>query len=228
MIHLVFAESSLEIVPVKLQRHASVRSHARKRGKHPSKILLDNSWHYAAMRGIRDEIKRGRPDIVHFSLLAAASTPLYSVGMVQIYIHTINDLVITVGRNVNVPKSYHRFVGVFEKLLDSGEEVKTETDHGGAQTLLKVQGGGFADLIKGLKPSKVIGLSVEGVPASPPDVARQLKGDACLVIGGFQKGHFADSTKASIDQMYSVNKSPLESHVVTSRVLYEYEKTVFM
>jgi len=77
MISLILAESSLELVPSELQHHPSVIAHARKLGKHPSEILLDNSWHFAAMKGIENEMKRGRPDLVHFSILEATTIPLY-------------------------------------------------------------------------------------------------------------------------------------------------------
>jgi rRNA small subunit pseudouridine methyltransferase Nep1 len=43
MFSLILAESSLELVPQELKNHPSVISHARKLGKVPSKILLDNS-----------------------------------------------------------------------------------------------------------------------------------------------------------------------------------------
>ena len=57
MISIILAESSLELVPRELKHHPSVISHARKLGKNPSEILLDNSWHFAAMKGIENEIK---------------------------------------------------------------------------------------------------------------------------------------------------------------------------
>ena len=71
MISLIISESALELVPFELENHPSVVSHAKKLGKYTSDILLDNSWHFAAMKGIKNEIKRGRPDIVHFSILEA-------------------------------------------------------------------------------------------------------------------------------------------------------------
>ncbi len=117
MISLILAESSLELVPKELKSHASVISHAQKLGKKPSEILLDNSWHFAAMKRIKDEIKRGRPDLVHFCILEATTIPLYKKNKIKIYIHTIDDKVIYVGENVNIPKSYHRFEGLIEKLF---------------------------------------------------------------------------------------------------------------
>ena len=78
MISLILSESALELVPYELEEHPSVISHANKLGKHPSEILLDNSWHFGAMKGIKNEIKRGRPDLVHFSILEATTCLLYT------------------------------------------------------------------------------------------------------------------------------------------------------
>ena len=59
-------------------------------------------------------------------------------------------------------------------------------------------------------------------------MVKNLNEDSCLVIGGFQKGHFTNETKKKCDEIFSIDNLALESHIVTSRVLYEYEKTIFM
>jgi len=87
MISLILSESALELVPSELEDHPSVVSHARKLGKSSSEILLDNSWHFAAMKGITNEIKRGRPDLVHFSILEATTIPLYLQNKLNIFVH---------------------------------------------------------------------------------------------------------------------------------------------
>ena len=69
------------------------------------------------MKGIQDENKRGRPDIVHFSMLEACSIPLYFEKKLTIYIHTLNDKVIKVGDDIHLPKSFHRFAGLIEKTV---------------------------------------------------------------------------------------------------------------
>ena len=106
MLSLILAESSLELVPFSIQSHPSIMSHAAKLGKPPSKILLDNSWHFAGMKGIENEIKRGRPDLVHFSILEATSIPLYYENKFKFFVHTTNDKVISFAENVHIPKSY--------------------------------------------------------------------------------------------------------------------------
>ncbi|NIP62571.1 MAG: ribosome biogenesis protein [Nitrosopumilaceae archaeon] len=222
MLSLIIAESSLELVPKKLWNHKSVLSHAKKLGKRPSEILLDNSWHYAAMKDMPNELKRGRPDIVHFNLLEACSIPLYFENRLKVFVHTLDDKVISIGNNIRLPKSYHRFVGLIEKLYEE-KIVKSE-----GNILLELQDLSFSQLIKEIKPKKVIGLSSKGTPTSFEAVAKNLREDYSLVVGGFQRGGFTKTTLDKFDSLYSVMEDPLESHIVTSRILYEYEKAIFM
>ena len=44
-----------------------------------------------------------------------------------------------------------------------------------------------------------------------------------FVIGGFQSGHFSQSTRERFDMTYSIAKERLEAHVVLSRLVYECE-----
>ncbi len=222
MISLILAESSLELVPKELKSHPSVISHAQKLGKKPSEILLDNSWHFAAMKGIKDEIKRGRPDLVHFCILEATTIPLYKKNKIKIYIHTLDDKVIYFGDNVNIPKSYHRFEGLIEKLF------LEKTIESNENVLLEIKGKSFSDLIDEIKPSKVVGLSSKGQKHSFENTVLEMPENCCLVVGGFQKGHFSDMVQSKINQLISIQDSSFEAHVVVARMLYEYEKTIFM
>ncbi|ABK78378.1 conserved hypothetical protein [Cenarchaeum symbiosum A] len=217
---LVIAESALELVPQSLARHPSVRASARREGKRPREILLDNSWHYAAMKGLEDEVRRGRPDLVHFALLEATSVPLYTEGMLAVYVHTAGNRVIRVGGGVRLPRSYHRFAGLMEKLLLEGSIMA------GENMLLKVEKLDLKGLIQKIDAERTIGLSTAGSPSTCEGVASRMDGDTCLVVGGFQKGHFSESARALFGESYTVGGRPLESHVVLARILYEYEKTV--
>jgi len=222
MISLVLAESALELVPLELQDHSSVLSHAQKLGKNPSEILLDNSWHFAAMKGINNEIKRGRPDLVHFSILEATTIPLYLQNKIKIYIHTVDDKVIYIGENVHIPKSYHRFEGLIEKLFLE-KTIRFDTS-----ILLEIKEKSLSELIDEIKPSKIIGFSTKGELSSFEKISSEILDNTCLIIGGFQKGHFSESTKNKINHLFSVDNLSYEAHVVIARMLYEYEKTVFM
>ncbi len=222
MLSLVIAESALELVPIELQRHNSVIASAKRFNKKPSEILLDISWHFAAMKGIKNEIKRGRPDLVHFSLLEACSIPLYFQDKMNVYVHTIDDKVIFIGQNVRLPKSYHRFMGLVEKLYAT-KEIKENNN-----TLLRLKDMNFGDLIKKINPEQTIALSSKGIKSSYQKLAEEIKNNTCLVIGGFSKGQFADKNQEYFDKTISVDNNPLEAHIIISRILYEYEKRIIM
>src|SRR4051812_38012604 len=111
MISLVIAEAAIESVPTQLIDHPSVKNHAQRQGRPPTEILLDRSYHHSAMihSNLKSGWKRGRPDIVHFALMEALSTPLFIEGRLNVYLHTINDKLISIGENLRIPKSYFRF-----------------------------------------------------------------------------------------------------------------------
>ena len=221
MLSLVIAESAIELVPKTIQNHSSIISHAKKLEKNPSDILLDNSWHFAAMKGIENEFKRGRPDIVHLCLLEACTIPLYLENKIKVFLHTLDDKVIFIGDKVRIPKSYHRFAGLIEKLF------KEKIVESNGEKLLELKEMNFSELLDHIKPKKVIGFSVEGKLESYQSTASKLDDDSCIVIGGFQKGHFSEFVRKKIDKLFSVDKKSLEAHVVVGRILYEYEKTIF-
>ena len=222
MISLILSESALELVPSELQNHPSVISHARKLGKLPSEILLDNSWHFAAMKEMNEEMKRGRPDLVHFSILEVTTIPLYSQNKIKLFIHTIDDRVIYFGKNVHIPKSYHRFEGLIEKLYQEKKIIANN------DVLLEIKEKTFSELLDEINPSKVIGFSTKGKVKSYEKIAAEISDDTCIVFGGFQKGHFSDLIENKISDLYSIGDESFEGHVVVARILYEYEKTIFM
>jgi len=222
LLSLVIAESALELVPVELQRHNSVIASARRFNKKPSEVLLDISWHFAAMKGIKNEIKRGRPDLVHFSLLEACSIPLYFENKLNIFVHTIDDKVISLGQNVRLPKSYHRFIGLVEKLYATGRIEENNN------ILLEIKEMNFENLIKKINPKQTIALSSKGIKSSYQKIAEEMDDDTCLVVGGFSKGQFSDKNKDYFNKIVLVDKNPLEAHIIISRVLYEYEKRIIM
>jgi len=207
-------------VPREIAGHAAVRNHARRIGLKPAEILLDRSYHHAAMEKLQDSNKRGRPDIVHFALMEALGTPLFINGMLRVYVHTINDRLIAIADNLRVPKSYFRFEGLMVGLFRDGV---VKSDEGAV--LLEISDGTLADLLDAIKPSKVIGLSTTGVQGTAEKaVAENISDDCAFVIGGFPRGHFSENTMKLLNLTYSISDIGLEAHVVIARVIYECEK----
>jgi len=183
--------------------------------------LLDRSYHHAAMKRLPDNWKRGRPDIVHFALMEALSTPLFLKGVLKVFVHTTNDKVISIADNLRVPKSYFRFERLMSNLLND-KVVKS----GEGTVLLELKDSAFSDLIKDIGADKVIGLSKIGVKSNAQNVVEIAKCvDNCVfVIGGFPKGHFSNNLASHLGPTYSISEFALEAHVVIARILYEYEK----
>ncbi|MBT3591462.1 MAG: ribosome biogenesis protein [Candidatus Nitrosopelagicus sp.] len=222
MLYIILAESSLELIPKKIHNHPSVTSYSKKFKKNSSNTLLDNSWHFGAMKGLDNEIKRGRPDIIHLTLLSLCTTPVFYKNKIKIFIHTVNDEVISINNNTRLPKSYHRFQGLMEKLFLT-KKIESEDE-----ILMEMKNSSLPQLISKIKPTQIIGLTTQGQKTSLDKLVEQIEENSCIILGGFQKGHFNNETDKIIDKSFSINDSSLEAHLVASRLAYEYEKTIFI
>jgi rRNA small subunit pseudouridine methyltransferase Nep1 len=221
LLSLIIAEAALETVPKQIAKHPSVVKLAARKDKGAEKILLDRSYHHNAMLKLENAGRRGRPDLVHFALLEATSTPLYRKNLLNVYVHTVANKVIFLGENVRLPKSYFRFEGLMEELFTNG---KVSSD---SNMLMELRDMKFQDLIGKLKARQVIGLSRTGVRSSAEEVAKMIDSDTALVVGGFPRGHFSNTVSGGINYTYSMSELTLEAHIVIARILYEYEKMLF-
>jgi rRNA small subunit pseudouridine methyltransferase Nep1 len=87
----------------------------------------------------------------------------------------------------------------------------------------------FSRLLKEyIEPDITIGLSIEGNFNNFESISNELYRykNPCIVIGGFAKGHFSKDIESCLEKKYSISNFSLEAHVVTSRILYEYEKKI--
>ncbi len=218
LLSLIIAEAALETVPKKITKHQSVVKYAARRGKPAEETLLDRSYHHSAMLKLENAERRGRPDLVHFALLEATSTPLYRKNLLKVYVHTVADKVIFLGEYVRLPKSYFRFEGLMEELF---ENKKVSSDN---NLLMELRDMKFQDLIGTLRGGKVIALSRMGARSSAEKVAKMIDNNTAIVVGGFPRGHFSNTVSAKVNYTYSINELALEAHLVIARILYECEK----
>jgi len=221
MLHLTFVESALERVPPSLWNHPSVVKKARQVGKHPSKILLDRTYHHRAMLKLTNAAKRGRPDILHFSLLAAFGAPLNKECLLKTYVHTVDDHLIHFNPVVRLPKNYNRFVGLIEQLYEQGKiPVK-------GPTLLELEQGGFQKLIEDIQPSYVIAFSRGGRPKLLQEVLDYHKEENLMVmVGAFPHKHFSKGLLEFADDVISIDIESLEAWIVASRIIFSYERAL--
>ena len=222
MLTLVLAESALETVPESLWSHSSVQRHAKLRRKPPRFVLLDRSYHHRAMKKLEHNEKRGRPDIVHFVLLEALGSPLNKEGLLQVYVHTFNDYVITVNPETRLPRNYDRFVSLIEQLFEY-ERVPPQQRQ---TALLTLEHKTLTQLIGEVKPSYVLAFSRIGKPRMLEEAISKLSNEKrpLLIVGGFPHGHFSEATLKLVNETVCIDPDMLETWTVTSRAIYEYER----
>ncbi|UCG01052.1 MAG: hypothetical protein JSW11_15720 [Candidatus Heimdallarchaeota archaeon] len=118
MITIILFESALELIPESLRKHPLIRKKWQKNLKKKNRgLLLDGAIHRSLVDSLDDKEKRGRPDIIHHSLLNVVYSPLFKQGKIQVFIHTRNDLCIKIPSQWRVPVNYNRFCGLFSQLL---------------------------------------------------------------------------------------------------------------
>ncbi len=222
MLTLILAEAALETIPQTLWNRSSVRSHSKKQRKSPQQILLDRSLHHSAMKKLENSQKRGRPDITHIVLLQALGSPLNKEGLLQIYVHTCNNFVITVNPITRLPRNYNQFIGLIEQLFKQGKVPSV------GETLLTLEQKTLKKLLKDVKADYVLAFSREGTPKTLEEAiySLQIKRNIAVVIGGFPYGHFSQTTLCEVSETVCVDSEMLEAGVLTSRIIYDYERAL--
>jgi rRNA small subunit pseudouridine methyltransferase Nep1 len=222
LLTLILAESAIETIPEYLWSHSAVRRHSKKQRKPPKQLLLDRSLHHSAMRQLNDNLKRGRPDITHFALLEALGSPLNKERLLQTYVHTNKDYIITVNPNTRLPKNYNRFIGLMEQLF---QQQKVPLD---GKTLLKLEPKTLQQLLAEAKADYVLAFSRKGKPKTMHEAISGLhsKHRPVLIIGGFPSGHLSKTSINLADEVVCVDSEMLEAWTIVSRAIYEYERVV--
>ena len=177
----VFVESSIETIPEEISGHPVIRRDAERRRKSWETLLLDDSLHHQAMKDLEKREKRGRPDIVHQCILALLDSSLKSFDL---YIHTVNDMVIWINRDTRIPRNYNRFKGLMEDLFH-----KKRISSGG-RILMEVKDLSLSDLLSKNTVVMREGYGIEGLKKA---IKKGME-DLCICIGAFPHGDFDSKT----------------------------------
>jgi rRNA small subunit pseudouridine methyltransferase Nep1 len=198
MLSMVFADAPVELVPTRLLSHPAVRKYAQRFNKGKN-ILMDDSYHHSAMRTLTHWERRGRPDIVHFSLLQVLGSPLSREGKLAIYVHTTEERLITIAPQTRLPRNYSRFKGLMEQLL---------AEKGSKGSLINVREKvSFKTFVEGLDcGDAVLGFSKRGEHVKLSEIfsGRDLSENMAIVIGAFPRGDFSQPVKESVKKMLSI------------------------
>ncbi len=215
MMHIILADSELEIVPQAIQGHPAVVKHARIRKKKPSRILLDASYHHQAIRSKypAEADRRGRPDIVHFFLMNVQESILNYRGKLRVYVHTRNNDVIRISPETKLPKAYHRFLGLMEHVFQNKYVPDKENP---LLVLEKMSLRALAEEIG----NKIIVLSEGGKRV---DIRKyEIPQDVTFIIGGFPHGDFLSNVDFA-DEIISIYDGTLMAWVAAYEIIARYE-----
>ncbi len=122
-------------------------------------MILDQSYHHSAILHLgKSGVGRGRPDIVHFSLLLALGSPLNSDNQLNCFVHTRDDYVITIEPRARLPRNTDRFTALIEQLYQDSVVPSS------GLPLMKLRRESLKDLLRKISPDNVVALTTTGSP----------------------------------------------------------------
>lgn len=217
---IVLFDSNVEAIPKEL---VSDRAFARLRDstkREQERAILDRSVHHFAMRRLPDSERRGRPDIVHASILSIADAPAYADGLVNFVVHTVGDKVIVPTASWRPPRNYRNFLGLMEDLLQFGRAPST------GRAILTIENSTIKAAVNRTRADRVVLLSSHGRPSSLSEEVKGLgRHVIAYLVGGYAKGGPRQEVVQVADEVVSIHRSSLSSSIVISRLLYEIEKS---
>ena len=216
---IILVECGLELIPKEIKKHPAVQKNIRRASI--SSLLLDNALHHSAMVKLKDVGKRGRPDITHSCLLNALGSPLNKSTNLKLYIHTWSNKIFEINPQIKIARNYNRFKGLMAKLLRENEiRIK--------ELLLIAQfNGDLRDLVKSFKKKEVIIFSSRGelVEYHLDLFNKDLSKNYIAIIGGFQKGYFAEDILNLSDKIVSISNYSLDAWIIVNKIVSFYEIT---
>lgn len=226
MFHLVLVECPLELVPEPIRNHPAVTASSKRGGMGAAQTILDGTYHHAAMTPLPDKERRGRPDIVHISLLVAMGSILNKEGHLRLYVHTLNNELIEIAPETRLPRNLERFKGIISQLLVQGSQGKE------ASFLKLTKGMDIKKVLEMIRPEKVYILE-DGKELSSISKAMKEDGiepgpdgkvpEVAIIVGGFPHGQYRTDLKGFKARAFSIYKEPLETWTVVAGVIGNIE-----
>jgi len=180
--------------------------------------LLNCDDHVSLLKKRKRDANEARPDITHQCLLTLLDSPLNKAGLMQIYIHTTNNVLIEVNPHIRIPRTFKRFSGLMVQLLHKLSIRATNS----SERLLKVIKNPITDYFP--TNCKKIGAAYESTKLV--DIEDYVKVNfkdepVVFVIGAFAHGDFAVDY---LDEKISYSSYPLSASVACSKVAIAFER----
>ncbi|KAL4453980.1 hypothetical protein ABPG74_003863 [Tetrahymena malaccensis] len=182
-------------------------------------VLLNSDEHKAYIsKKLKKDFSTYRPDIVHHSLLSLMDSPLNKAGLLQVYIHTENNVLIYISPNTKIPRTYKRFAALFAQLLTKLKVRAVQS----SETLLKI----VKNPVTQHLPSDAmkIGMSTQARLVNFKEYIEKLPKNKPVVyiVGGVSKGNPAMEVDYA-DEHVCISKYGLSAGYCISRMMNSYE-----
>lgn len=219
MLTILLVDAELELIPDNMLDDYSIRTHSKKRKKAPGKIILDSNYMHTAIERYfpGESNRRGRPDIIYHFLMVAMESMLNKQGKLRVWIHTRNNRIIEISPDVRLPKSYNRFIGLFEDLFER-HEVRA-----GDKTLLKVHDGDANALLRLSGSTNVKVLSPTGKRIHAQEMFEDSNEEQSIIMGGFSEGDYISGVYG-LGESFSIYGEELTIWSVAMEMIAQYER----
>lgn len=213
VLKVLLVGAEVELVPPEIAGHPSVRLNLQA-GRKPSDALLDQNLHATASRPLPGGERRGRPDIVHYSLLTLLESPVAKAGQLEVAVHTRDNELIRIRTDTRLPRGEARMHGLLAKVLRDGRSQDK-------QPLIWVEATMTpAKVLESFAKGPVVRLDEGGAALSPAEVVAKAKGgDLTLVLGAFPSGDFAPAWKEVAPDAVSIWREPLNAWAVAGELV---------
>ncbi len=198
---IILFESALELIPEHLRSHPLIKKEWKKGVKEKNKgILLDGAIHRPLFELLEDKNKRGRPDIIHQTLLNVVYSSLFATSKLKVIVHTRNNLTIEIPNDWRIPVNYNRFCGLFSQLLLNN---RVPLD---GMPILETQKNSLGKLLDSLTPTQVYLCELQTTNNSLPQIHSSIRNpkDSIFLIGGFQEGQPSAETYKTLHSFDSI------------------------
>ena len=160
--------------------------------------LLNVDEHTGILRKLNRDFSTARPDITHQSLLMLMDSPLNRAGLLQVFIHTANNVLIEVNPQIRIPRTFNRFAGLIVQLLHKFSIKASDS----SLKLLKVIKNPITDHLPVGCKKICLSYSAEGA-AKASDLVPASEEPICLVIGAIAKGKMIFFTHRNFFDIYA-------------------------
>ena len=148
--------------------------------------LLNVDEHASIIRRLNRDFSTARPDITHQSLLMLLDSPLNRAGLLQVFIHTANNVLIEVNPQIRIPRTFNRFAGLIVQLLHKFSVKASDS----SIKLLKVIKNPITDHLPVGCKKICLSFSADGA-SKASEVVPETEEPICLVIGAVAKGNYS-------------------------------------